>query len=285
MEDAAPDSVIEAFAPAKINLTLHVTGQRSDGYHLLDSLVMFADIGDRVLVRPADTTSLKVTGPTATGVPTDGRNFALMAADLMGVNAAITVEKNLPLAAGIGGGSSDAATTLRALSKLSGRAVPADLICLGADTPVCAHGLGAARMRGVGEDVISAPGLPVLHAVLVNPNIPVLTSKVFAHLKHRENPPMPEALPQDVSASELIKWLKGMRNDLQPAAMESEPVVAQVFSALEVTPGCRLTRMSGSGGTCFGLYDDAETAAAAAGRLQETHAGWWTVVTQLNTGG
>ena len=284
MEDAARTRVIEAFAPAKINLTLHVTGRRADGYHMLDSLVMFADIGDRVMVRAAPGISLEVTGPTAAGVPTDRGNFALMAAELMGVGAAITVEKNLPLAAGIGGGSSDAAATLRALSELSGKPVPADLMCLGADTPVCAHGLGAARMRGTGEDVCSAPGLPVLHAVLVNPNIPVLTAKVFEHLKQRENTAMPDALPRDVSASDLIDWLKGMRNDLQPAAIEAEPVVAQVFSALEVTPGCRLTRMSGSGGTCFGLYDDAETAAAAAGRLRESHPGWWTVVTQLNKG-
>lgn len=274
----------EAFAPAKINLTLHVTGRRDDGYHLLDSLVMFADVGDRITVTPAPETSLEIEGPMAGGVPAGADNLVMRAARLMGVTALIRLKKNLPAAAGIGGGSSDAAATLRALHELTGAPLPADTLSLGADVPVCLSGAGAARMRGVGDRIEPVTGLPPLHAVLVNPGIPVLTAEVFARLTSRENPAMPEDLPRNVGAGELITWLGEMRNDLQTPAIEAEPVIAQVFATLEVTPGCLLTRMSGSGGTCFGLYTDAETAAAAAGRLQESHPGWWVKATQLNAG-
>lgn len=274
--------VVQAFAPAKINLTLHVTGRRADGYHLLDSLVMFADVGDRITASAAAETTLEIDGPKASSIPTGADNIVFKAARLMGVTADIRLEKNLPAAAGIGGGSTDAAATLRALSELSGVALPKDSLSLGADVPVCLSDAGAARMQGVGDQVTAVHDLPVLNAVLVNPNIPVLTANVFANLKSRDNPPMPDTLPQGASTAELIEWLRGMRNDLEPAAIEAEPVIAQVFSTLEVTPGCLLARMSGAGGTCFGLYNDAETAAAAAGRLQEQNPGWWVVATQLN---
>lgn len=284
MEKTASGDLASAFAPAKINLTLHVTGQRSDGYHTLDSLVMFADVGDTVSVRRADSTSLILTGPMATGVPAGEDNLALRAARLMGVQAEVTLEKNLPLAAGIGGGSSDAAATLRALSQLSGAAMPRDVLALGADASVCIVGHGAARMCGIGDAVSNAPDLPVLYAVLVNPMKPVPTADVFKRLKKSDNPPMPDDLPSGVDAAELIAWLSEMRNDLQNPAIDAEPMIAQVFATLEVTPGCLLTRMSGSGGTCFGLYADAETAASAAGRLQESHPGWWVRATRLNAG-
>lgn len=273
--------MIETFAPAKVNLTLHVTGRRDDGYHELDSLVMFADIGDRVTVRTSDVAKLTVTGPMADGVPLDDRNIVMKAAKKLGVAAEIMLEKNLPNAAGLGGGSSDAAATLKALNKLSGRELPTDVISLGADVPVCLNGR-ASRMGGIGDALINVPDLPALHAVLVNPKLPVMTAEVFKRLKVHENTPMPESLPQNVSAGELIEWLKDMRSDLQDAAIEAEPVIQQVFETLEVTPGCRLTRMSGSGGTCFGLYDDAETAASAAGRLTEGFPGWWVASTLLN---
>ncbi|MFD0859027.1 4-(cytidine 5'-diphospho)-2-C-methyl-D-erythritol kinase [Roseovarius aquimarinus] len=280
----AGGEVIEVLAPAKINLTLHVTGQREDGYHLLDSLVMFADLGDRITVRAADDTSLEIIGPMAEKTPHGTDNLVLRAADLMGVTAHITLDKHLPIAAGIGGGSSDAAATLRALSQLSGRDIPEDVLSLGADTRVCCAAThGAARMSGIGDKVVGAPGLPELHAVLVNPNVPCETARVYRNLKNRENAAMPDELPQDCDAAELIGWLTGQRNDLQEAAIEAEPVIAQIFAALEVTPGCLLTRMSGSGATCFGLYADAETAASAAGRLHQTHPGWWVSAARLNT--
>jgi 4-diphosphocytidyl-2-C-methyl-D-erythritol kinase len=273
----------EVFAPAKINMTLHVTGRRGDGYHMLDSLVMFADIGDRVTVRRAATSSLEVTGPMAENTPLGDDNLVLRAARMMGVNAHVTLEKTLPISAGIGGGSSDAAATLRALSELTGKPIPDDLLSLGADAPVCCVApVGAARMSGVGEKITPMPDLPELHAVLVNPNIPVMTAEVFRRLAKRDNAPMPDPIPTGTEAGPLIEWLKEQRNDLQEPAIASEPVIQQVFSTLEVTPGCMLTRMSGSGGTCFGIYAAAETAASAAGRLQESHPGWWVAVTRLN---
>lgn len=256
--------MVKVFAPAKVNLTLHVTGIREDGLHLLDSLVMFADVGDTIRVSPAAQTSLTVTGPMARGVPTDEHNIMVRAANLARVNTAMRLTKELPPAAGIGGGSSDAAAALRALSNLSGRPIPGNAHILGADLPVCLLGQ-TARMRGVGERVEVLPDMPMLHAVLVNPNIPVLTKEVFGRLQGTENSPMPEQIPQGLSAAELVEWLKTMRNDLEAPAMQFEPAIAQIFAALEVTPGCQMVRMSGSGGTCFGLYFDEETAASAAG--------------------
>ncbi len=271
----------KAFAPAKVNLTLHVTGQRDDGYHLLDSLVMFADVGDRITIRPSDTPIMIIKGPMAESLPRDRTNLVAQAADAMGVTANIQLEKNLPVAAGLGGGSSDAAATFRALAEISDKPIPEDLVVFGADVPVCMHGK-AARMRGIGNDIHSMPDLPVLHAVLVNPNLPVMTAEVFRRLKSHKNPPMPAELPALTSSRDLVAWLSEMRNDLQDAAIEAEPIIEQVFNALAVTPGCMMTRMSGSGGTCFGLYGDAETAASAAGRMHEAHPGWWVAATTLN---
>lgn len=274
-------TVSEGFAPAKINLTLHVTGQRADGYHELDSLVVFADIGDRIRVEPSDTTMLTVDGPMAAGVPVDDSNLVVRAAAKMGVAADIHLEKHLPNAAGLGGGSSDAAVTLGALAGVSGKPVPGDVLSLGADIPVCQVGR-AARMRGVGDRVEPVEGVPMLHAVLVNPNLPVMTKDVFAGLGRPDNSAMPETLPQFDEAGDLIEWLATMRNDLEAPAIKAEPVIQQVFDRLSVTPGCLLARMSGSGGTCFGLYSDAETAASASGRLRETHPGWWVLAVRLN---
>lgn len=275
--------MVEVFAPAKVNLTLHVTGRRSNGYHEIDSLVMFADIGDTITVERSDSAHLTVTGPMADGVPADDRNLVMRAAGLMGLPADMVLYKTLPHAAGLGGGSSDAAATLKALARLNGRDLPADVLSLGADVPVCLLA-AAARMQGIGADVTPVPGLPALDAVLVNPKLPVLTAEVFKRLAHATNPPMPDRLPAGLDAGALVEWLRGMRNDLETAAIAAEPVIEQVFRTLQVTPGCQLTRMSGSGGTCFGLYGDAETAAAAAGRLQESHPGWWVAATRLNTG-
>lgn len=274
--------MVKVFAPAKINLTLHVTGRREDGHHLLDSLVMFADLGDTIHVSPAAKTMLTVKGPMARGVPVDERNIMIRAAALAKVTSAMRLIKELPHAAGIGGGSSDAAATLRALSDLSGRPIPGDAATLGADVPVCLL-KQTARMRGVGEYVDVLSGLPTLHAVLVNPNLPVLTTEVFKRLKKSDNPAMPDSIPRGQSAAEFIEWLGKMRNDLEAPAIEAEPVIKQVFDALAVTPGCQLTRMSGSGGTCFGLYYDLETASSAAGRLNEQQPDWWVRAVRLNS--
>lgn len=274
-------TTVEAFVPAKVNLTLHVTGQRDDGYHTLDSLAMFADIGDRMTITMPGDYKLTVEGPMAEGVPGDESNLVLRAARMMRINADIRLEKHLPNAAGLGGGSGDAAATLRVLSGFSGKPVPGDGIELGADVPLCLQS-EAARVSGIGDTVTPVPNLPPLHAVLVNPRLPVLTAEVFKRLKHKVNRPMPDEIPAFDTSAELIAWLRGMRNDLQEPAIEAEPVIRQVFETLEKTPGCQLARMSGSGGTCFGIYKDAETAGSAAGRLQESFPSWWVQATRLN---
>ncbi|WP_422030780.1 4-(cytidine 5'-diphospho)-2-C-methyl-D-erythritol kinase [Roseovarius sp.] len=274
-------TVVEAFVPAKVNLTLHVTGQREDGFHTLDSLAMFADIGDRMTITMPGDYRLTVEGPMAEGVPADESNLVLRAARMMRINADIRLEKHLPNAAGLGGGSGDAAATLRVLSGFSGKPVPGDGIELGADVPLCLQS-DAARVTGIGETVTPVPNLPPLDAVLVNPGLPVLTAEVFKRLRHKVNRPMPAEMPSFETSAELIDWLRGMRNDLQEPAIEAEPVIRQVFETLERTPGCQLARMSGSGGTCFGIYHDAETAGSAAGRLQESFPSWWVRATRLN---
>lgn len=277
-------TVVEAFVPAKVNLTLHVTGQRDDGYHLIDSLAVFADVGDRLRITLPGNHRLTVEGPMADGVPVDDSNLVLRAARMTGVRADVVLEKHLPVASGLGGGSGDAAATLRVLAGFAGRPVPGNGIELGADLPLCMLGQ-TARVTGVGDTVTPLPGLPALDAVLVNPKLPVLTSQVFSGLRQKQNPAMPESLPSFHGAADLIDWLTRQRNDLEAPAIEAQPVIGQVFETLQKTPGCLLARMSGSGGTCFGLYQDAETAGSAAGRLAEAFPGWWVVATRLNAPG
>ncbi|TCO73002.1 4-(cytidine 5'-diphospho)-2-C-methyl-D-erythritol kinase [Rhodovulum euryhalinum] len=268
---------VEAFAPAKINLTLHVTGQREDGYHLLDSLVVFADAGDRLGFAPAGNLTLTVTGPRAAGVPSDGRNLVLKAAALFGAGrgAAITLDKHLPAAAGIGGGSSDAAAALRGLSQLWGLPLPdaAAVLSLGADVPVCLAPR-ALRMRGVGEEIAEGPRLPSMGLVLVNPGVEVPTPAVFKALARKDNPPMPHP-PGWATAAVMAHWLRDQRNDLEAPARALAPVIGEVLAAIAATPGCLLARMSGSGATCFGIYDNRTEAEAAAAALRAQAQGWW----------
>lgn len=268
-------------APAKINLTLHVTGQRADGYHLLDSLVVFADVGDRLTLRRADRPALTVTGPMAAGVPVGPENLVLRAAARMGVDLEIGLEKHLPSAAGIGGGSSDAAAVLRgAVALVPGLHLPADQgLSLGADVPVCLMAR-AARMRGIGEVVAPVEGVPPLHAVLVNPGVSVSTAVIFRSLARKDNAAMPDVLPRWADAGDLAAWLAGQRNDMQDAAVAAAPVVGEVIAAIGATAGCLLARMSGSGATCFGLYADADAAARAADAL--TRPGWWVRAARLS---
>ena len=258
---------IEVLAPAKVNLALHVTGQRADGYHLLDSLVAFAPFGDRIGLTPAAAPMLRVTGPEAAGVPEGPENLVLRAAALAGRTAEITLEKNLPPASGIGGGSSDAAAVLRALG-----AAPEGLERLGADVPMCLVPRPA-RVRGIGEQ-LEPVTLPPLPAVLVNPRLEVATPAVFRALSWRENPPLPE-LPAFGGAVDCIDWLRERRNDLEPPAVALAPVIGTVLAMLRATPGCRLARMSGSGATCFALYATLAEAEAALARVRIARPSWW----------
>ncbi|KIT16642.1 4-(cytidine 5'-diphospho)-2-C-methyl-D-erythritol kinase [Jannaschia aquimarina] len=259
-------------APAKVNLSLHVTGRRADGRHDLDSLVAFADVGDRLTVAPGD--RLSVSGPFAAGVPTDDSNLIRRALREAGERRNVALDKRLPHPAGIGGGSSDAAAVLRAVgTDLSVET----LMALGADLPVCLLARGA-RMRGAGERV-EPVDLPPLPAVLVNPGVPVPTGAVFAGLARRDNAPMPDRLPDWPDAAALTDWLTGMRNDLEPPARALAPPIDEALAALRDS-GADLARMSGSGATCFGLYADktgAERAAAALGRPD-----WWVQATVLS---
>ncbi|RME15642.1 MAG: 4-(cytidine 5'-diphospho)-2-C-methyl-D-erythritol kinase, partial [Alphaproteobacteria bacterium] len=263
------------FAPAKINLCLHVTGQRADGYHLLDSLVAFADVGDRVRVMPADKTSLKVTGPMAEGVPDDAGNLVMKAAALFGLPVAIELEKHLPMAAGLGGGSSDAAATLFALADLTGQTtLPEGATELGADVRVCLQ-RQASRMRGIGDDVAPLPEMPELHAVLANPGIEVATPEVFAALENKANEPLPRRIPRWRGSWSAIDWIARQRNDLEAPALSIAPVIGDVLAALAALPGARFSRMSGSGATCFALFEERAEAEAAAETLAEAQPDWW----------
>ena len=268
--------IVEAFAPAKINLTLHVTGRRADGYHLLDSLVVFVRVGDRLSLRPALRTRLTVTGPRAGCVPTGADNLAVRAADLSGVAVDIALEKHLPAAAGIGGGSSDAAAVLRGIAALTGAEAmsPSRALPLGADVPVCLAARPC-RMRGIGERIDDVPRLPSVHLVLVNPGIAIPTGQVFAGLAHVDRSPMPDP-PAWPDADALCAWLAAQRNDLEPAAAAFAPDVSETLTALRAQPGCALARMSGSGATCFGVFPDPARAAAATDALRKAAApAWW----------
>lgn len=263
----------EVFAPAKINLTLHVTGQRADGYHLLDSLVVFADLGDHLRLETGPEMAITVNGPFAEGVPLDGRNLVWQAAQGVGWSGAVHLNKQLPHGAGIGGGSSDAAAVLNALSA-EGLAVPADLpLSLGADLPICMVAR-AARMQGIGEQ-ITPVALPELPALLVNPGVHVPTGAVFSGLQSRENAPMPTEIPTFSSPQDCAHWLSDQRNDLETPARQAAPEIDRVLGDLAASSGSLLSRMSGSGATCFALYPTAKAAHMAAYEIGAEHPDWW----------
>ncbi|WP_246035935.1 4-(cytidine 5'-diphospho)-2-C-methyl-D-erythritol kinase [Aliishimia ponticola] len=266
-------------APAKINLTLHVTGQRADGYHLLDSLVVFADIGDRLEITPGPELSLTVQGPFADGVPTDARNLVWRAAELAHWRGHIRLFKSLPHGAGIGGGSSDAAALLWA----SGAGLDPDaVLALGADVPVC-YAAQPMRMRGIGErlDPVQVPPLP---AVLVNPGGVVPTGQVFSSMASRDNAPMPDVIPDFADADACCAWLAGQRNDLEVPAAALLRDIDTALSELRSTGNVRLVRMSGSGATCFAIYPTLKAAKFAAYEIEAAHPDWWIVATTLGGG-
>ncbi len=288
---------VTVFAPAKVNLTLHVTGRRADGYHLLDSLVAFADVGDSLFVQVGNTISVTTEGPEAAAVPADMSNLVLRTASLFEEmpGASFLLTKRLPVSSGIGGGSADAAAAFRGLMTFwSGGEVAADmyaadrtpmadaLLQLGADIPMCLMSQ-TARIEGVGERITPLPGIPLIDAVLVNPRKAVSTPAVFRAMRSRDNPPMPETLPQFAGYHDFVLWLEGQRNDLQAPAIELEPSIGNVLAALEGLASCRLARMSGSGATCFGLFANGAQAKEAADRLRASHPGWWVQPTRLGT--
>ena len=277
---------IRIFAPAKINLALSVVGRRDDGYHDLDSLVAVAGVGDTLSVRPAPALSLSVGGPKAGALARQPDNIVLKAARLLAERsgcdqgAAIHLKKKLPVAAGIGGGSADAAATLKALCRLwrldpDTVGLGAIALELGADVPVCLAG-HPARIQGSGDLVSPLPvSLPPAWLLLVNPGRGLATPTVF---KARQGPfSTPRTLldraPAD--AADLAALLAPGGNDLTEAAIGLLPVIERVLDELAASRGCLLARMSGSGATCFGLFAGEEAAHQAARTMQESHHRWW----------
>ncbi|MBQ2261310.1 MAG: 4-(cytidine 5'-diphospho)-2-C-methyl-D-erythritol kinase [Loktanella sp.] len=277
-------ATIKATAPAKVNLTLHVTGQRDDGYHLLDSLVVFADVCDQLGATIAPALRISVSGPFSPGVPTDDNNLMMRAAlalqQARGVElgAALTLEKHLPHAAGIGSGSSDAALTLAMLAELWNVApLPAhapEVVALGADLPVCLQAPAPARMSGIGDTLSTVPRLPDCALVLVRPPVEVPTAEVFKALADHDGDAMDD-LPAGLDYDGFAAWLAGQRNDLQTPAQKIAPAITEAISALQAQPAVSFAGMSGSGATCFGLVKDMATARQVARVMQVAHMSWW----------
>lgn len=290
-----PAADVTETAPAKINLCLHVTGRRADGYHLLDSLVTFASHGDTVRFTASGTDSFVLTGrfgpllsPDADNLVVRARDRLRAAVEAMGMAAppvAITLQKDLPIASGIGGGSADAAATLRGLLRFWGVSLDETRLAemalgLGADVPMCL----ASRplmARGIGEDLAPVKNLPALFMVLVNPLVSVSTPEIFRRLPKRDNAPVPP-LPHSPDA-DWLSYIATQRNDLEPAARTAVAEIETVSEALSQT-GAGLVRMSGSGATYFGLYRSIEAAEAAASFLADRHPGWYVQATTTIAG-
>lgn len=280
-------------APAKVNLTLKVIGKRSDGFHELVSLVAFASAGDSLVLVPEGDASLCVEGPFAGDLGED--NLVLQAAKILLEHfpdrrtGAFTLDKQLPVAAGLGGGSADAAAALRLMERATPDAVPSEAIArvarlLGADVSVCLASK-ASVMRGRGDDIMPIAALPALPAVLVNPGAALGAGDVFAALGAspvEDGCADSDAVPASFgSANELVAYIQDTGNDLEATAVKCAPVIAKVRAALRAAAGCRLAQMSGSGSTCFGIFGDADEARFAAQTISATRPQWWVVATQL----
>ena len=282
-------------ARAKINLTLHVLGKRPDGYHELDSVVVFADFYDRLSFTPGLEDRLSIEGPFGGAI--DGENLILKAKRVVSgwlgreISGEFRLEKNIPVAAGVGGGSSDAAAAIRVLLKACGHQGGVEgfiekAAAIGADVPVCLYNR-AAWMRGLGERVTPAPDIAPLPAILVNPRIKVSTAEVFRRLN--AGPLLPGEAPSPAladadftSPEKAAAALQHGRNDLEPPAVAIEPAVERTLAAIRGQEGCLLARLSGSGPTCFGLFPTQENAKSAAEALGREHPGWWVAPVTLS---
>jgi 4-diphosphocytidyl-2-C-methyl-D-erythritol kinase len=281
---AKPSAAIRQFAPAKLNLYLHVVGRRPDGYHALDSLAVFLGVGDEVAARPADELALTVTGPFAAALPSGPENLVLRAARALAqaagvpARAALTLTKNLPVAAGLGGGSADAAAALAALERLwrtgmTDAALDRLALGLGADVPLCRR-RRPQQVAGIGEVLSDAPALPPFHVVLANPGTPLSTAAVFAALAPAFSQAAPLQRPP-ADARDLAALLAARRNDLEPPARRLVPALDDALAALAASADCLLARMSGSGATCFGIFATRPAAEAAAKAVANQYPAWW----------
>jgi 4-diphosphocytidyl-2-C-methyl-D-erythritol kinase len=276
-------------APAKINLFLHVGDKQPDGFHLLQSLVVFTGLGDRLTAEPAEGLSLSVDGPFASSLAGGSDNLVLQAARTLAANtdrgAKLSLTKNLPVASGIGGGSADAAAALRALSLLWGLNLDEAALCgiaagLGSDIPVCV--LSAPRwMEGRGEILSPVASLPRLPLLLVNPGVGVPTKDVFAALQSRSGVGMKLPPGHFRDAADLLRFLDASKNDLEEPARRIQPLIGEVLRALLALPGALFARMSGSGATCFALFPDDEGCRRAAAMLAAVRKDWWIAPTTV----
>lgn len=292
MPDPIPASAVR-IAPAKVNLALAVTGRRADGYHLLDTFVVFTRFGDEIAARPATADAFEITGPHAVNLTGDGKpnlveraRDALRSLVLESGGAAppvrLRLTKNLPVASGIGGGSADAAATLLALCDVWGArpdqaALDRIALSLGADVPMCLRSVPLIA-RGIGEGIVFAPGMATVPLVLVNPGVSVSTPEIFRLLKNRDNPPL-TPLPVRADAATLARWVKANRNDLTAPALEAAPPIAECLAALEST-GALAAGMSGSGATTFAIHASLEAAQSAAAAIAARHPGWFVAATE-----
>jgi len=281
-----PPAALRFAARAKINLYLHVTGRRDDGYHLVDSLVCFADLGDELAIEAAPELSLNLEGPFGAAL-VGSDNLVLAAARLMDParGAALRLVKQLPVASGIGGGSADAAATLTGLSRLWQCPMPGTerLLTLGADLPVCLAP-GPSFVGGIGEQLEPAPALPRFHMLLANPRRPLPTAEVFRRFAGPfSRPARWRDSPAD--AAQLAGLLGERRNDLTKPAISILPEIGDLLDAISGAPGCLIARMSGSGASCFGLFAAADEAAKAAAAIQVTQPHWWVRATAIAGGG
>jgi 4-diphosphocytidyl-2-C-methyl-D-erythritol kinase len=287
-------------APAKINLTLEIRGLRGDGYHELESLIVFARVGDRLRFVPGETLALDLRGPFAAALGGDSENLVLKAARELGSRVQglklgrFELWKRLPVASGVGGGSSDAAAALRILARLNSIALDdprlVDAACAtGADVPVCVA-VRACLVRGIGEQLSAPPDVPKLWAVLVNPAVALATKDVFGVFSARagsgRHDEMPSRSPLAAAAiprkhGALVSLLRHRSNDLEGPAIALAPAIAEVLAQLRALPQCELARMSGSGATCFGIFGTASAALAAARQLRASHPRWWVCATVL----
>jgi len=280
--------VVTVQAPAKINLYLHVTGRREDGYHVLDSLVAFTEFGDTLTAESGQGLTFNAKGEHAGDLPGPEKELTVRAAQALAqaagvdANATLTLTKMLPVASGLGGGSGDAAAALRSLSALWGISdgavdLPATALALGADIPVCLT-RKAMFVGGIGDELTPAPLLPDAGILLVNPGVKLSTRSVFTS---RKGGFQPEARfkKAPATAKDLARVLEDRENDLTESAVRLCPVITDVLKALEKLDGCHLARMTGSGATCFGLFDDLEAAAASAAAMRREN--WWVKPTRL----
>ncbi len=291
MTDTKPSRTLTIFSPAKINLFLHVTGRLRNDYHTLDSLVSFADIGDTITIAPADRFEFHVSGPFAEYFSeqekspySDSENLVVKAARMAAqatskpLNVSITLTKNLPLAAGIGGGSANAASTLWGLLEYWGIDKNADYLLplmtqLGADVPVCFKS-SPTIMQGIGDVLKPAPDMPEIPVLLINPLISCSTKDIFLRRSggYSRDAVLPSSFP---SVFDLVETLKLQKNDLYEAALDGIPDIENVIQALSMQDNCLLARMSGSGASCFGIFETIEEAEKAKAAIQDENPDWW----------